>query len=124
MDTTHPFTLNCTSAYASGSFPASHVSTTPANLGTVAASTEFIHCSILGIAFNAHLNKPATLQASAYSPGSNPPATGVTKGKITDYSLNWVGSGNSCHATITGSLPVSYRNKSHELKWTRRTPQR
>lgn len=115
VDTTHAVSLNCKSAFASGSIPAA-TGPTSKPVGTVAAAS-FFHCSVLGVAFKAHLNHATSLfvsgsTKSGVTPGYIGNKTSTTKA----ISATISGSGNTCHATITGTnVPATYHNASHEL---------
>jgi hypothetical protein len=115
VDTTHAATLTCTSAFASGSIPHSTGPNSNA-VGTVAAAS-FTHCSLLGIAFNAKLKKATSLWVTGATTGGVTPGYVGHRGNTTAISASLVGSGNNCHATITGSsVPGQFVNSLHELK--------
>jgi hypothetical protein len=117
VDTTHPFTLTCTSAWASGSIPHSAGTASKSAVGTVAAGATIIHCSLLGTTFNAKLIKATKLWVTGATTGGVTPGYVGSKGNTTAISLSWIGSGNNCHATITGSsVPGQFVNSLHELK--------
>lgn len=112
VDTAHPsFPLTCTSATATGNIPVSTVTTTTntAKLGTVKTAV-FNHCSFDGVTFKAHLSKTGNLKARSYNT-----TTEITKGSISAVHAVLSGSGNSCHATVTGHVSASLLNKTHQL---------
>jgi hypothetical protein len=112
VDSKHPsLPLTCTSATASGSVPKSTVvgTTTTTTLGHIKVGN-FIHCSFDAITFKAHLTKTANLGGTTYTA-----KTGITHGKITAVTAALSGSGNSCKATITGTVSGSYHNTTHQL---------
>lgn len=110
-------TLTCPekTATASGSVPASTVTTTPATLGSISAAsfgTTAKPCTLGGLVnFTAALNKPVSLVGSTYK-------SGVTTGKLAGtISATLTGvDGTPCSATITGtSIPATYTNATHTL---------
>lgn len=112
VDANHPsFPLTCTSATASGSIPHSVVTgtTTTTTLAHVKHGA-FNHCSFDGVVFKAHLTKTGNLGGTTYTA-----TTGTTHGKITNIGATLSGSGNSCHATVTGTVSASYHNGTHQL---------
>jgi hypothetical protein len=112
VDASRPsFPLTCTSAKTAGSVPRSTVTGTTASttIGKIKTGT-FAHCSFDGDILKAHLSKTANMQATTYNA-----KTGVTKIKITNVRGVLSGSGNSCHATVTGTVSASYHNTTHQL---------
>jgi hypothetical protein len=112
VDSKHPsLPLTCTSATATGSVPKSVVvgTTTTTTIAHIKTGT-FAHCSFDGIIFKAHLAKTANLGGTTYNK-----TTEITTGKITAVTADLSGSGNSCKATITGTVSGTYNNKTHQL---------
>jgi ribosomal protein S8E len=112
VDSKHTsFPLTCTSATATGSLPHSTVTGTTATttIGTIKTAA-FNHCSFDGVTFKAKLTKTGNLRATTYNK-----TTGITKGTITAVTAALSGSGNSCHATVTGTVSASYVNGKHDL---------
>jgi hypothetical protein len=115
-----PVSLNCLASTvdATGTLKTSATGaptpSNPVNLGTITTATfgaESTPCSLFGLGWVLRMTQPASLQASSYTPGDNPPTTGVTKGKINNLriSINGV-AGYYCEMVWSGSLPVSFHN--------------
>jgi hypothetical protein len=112
VDVSEPnFPLTCTSATATGNVPKSVVvgTTTTTKLGTVKTTT-FNDCSFDGIEFTAHLTKTANLDGTTYTAKSQ-----VTHGTIKNVTAELSGIGNSCKASVTGTVSAAYHNTTHDL---------
>lgn len=110
VDESHPsFPITCTSAPAAGSIPHATVTGTTAitTIGEIKAAN-FNHCSFLGAVAKGSLT--ADLALTSYHA-----STGIADGKVAHVAMVWAGSGNSCHATMTGSLSAYYNNTTHHL---------
>lgn len=110
VDANHPsFPITCTSTTAVGSIPHSTVTgtTTTTAIGKIKTGT-FNDCSFTGVTYTATVT--ANLRATSYNS-----TTQIAKGKLTNVDLDWMGSGNSCHVTMTGTLSASYHNTKHDL---------
>lgn len=106
----HGFSLICLPGHyvMSARAPDSIVAGMPATLIDISHLTG-TSCSFGGVRFDFSAGNNATLAASSYK-------SGVTKGKIKGLQIKMAGVGNSCNALFSGSLPVSYINRSNNLK--------
>lgn len=99
-----------TSINASGSIPSASVSGNPAGVAHL-RHVSFKNCSIGGVTIDATVASSAEFSARGYSSASG----GTTTGNLVGIHATVTGVGNSCKASISGSLPVSYHNATGTL---------